>query len=181
MYQQPGGFPGGQCPLQPPTPFKTFENWNYCHTHGGDVNNTHTSMLCRNPGLSHNLNATRTNTMGGNRAGLHRTILPSASDRVPLAPCQSQAPAPPMWQQSLPPVNFTPMMAAICPMMRTTPLPGHQLHGPPVWTSPSTVWTTPPAVPPPAPPPPTSCGNDDAVLQSVPAASKLLMVMGKQS
>ncbi len=33
-YQQPGGFPGSQRPLQPPTLFKTFENWNYCHMHG---------------------------------------------------------------------------------------------------------------------------------------------------
>jgi hypothetical protein len=87
-YHQPGGFPGGQRPLQPPTPFKTFENWNYCHTLGGDVNNTHTGMTCRHPGLLHNPNATRTNMMGGNTAGLHRRILPSASGCMPPAPCR---------------------------------------------------------------------------------------------
>jgi hypothetical protein len=120
LYQQPGGFPGGQRPLQPPTLFKTFENWNYCHTHGRDVDNTHTGMSCHNPGPLHNPNATRTNTMGGNTAGLHRTILPSASGHVPPAPCPPQAPAPTMWQQTPPPVKFTPMMVAMCLMMPMT-------------------------------------------------------------
>jgi hypothetical protein len=30
--------------VHPPTPYKWLENWHYCHTHVGDVNNNHTSM-----------------------------------------------------------------------------------------------------------------------------------------
>jgi hypothetical protein len=136
LYQQPGGFLGGQRPLQPPTLFKTFENWTYCHMHGGDVDNTHTGMSCHNPGLSHNRNGTRTNTMGGNVAVLHRTILHSASSRVPPAPHPPQASAPMMWQQPLPPMNLTPMIATMRPMMPTTPYQainymGHQFRPPP--------------------------------------------------
>ncbi len=29
-----------------PTPYKRYENWNYCHTHGGDVKDGHTSGMC---------------------------------------------------------------------------------------------------------------------------------------
>jgi hypothetical protein len=117
----PGGFPGSQRPLQPPTPFKRFENQNYCHTHGRDVDNAHTSTTCQKPGPAHNHSATRTNTMGGLMAGLHKTILPSASRRIPPAPRQQCTPAPMMWQQPPPPMNFTPMMTAMHPMMPTTP------------------------------------------------------------
>ncbi len=158
LYQQPRGFPGGQCLLQPPTPFKTFENWNYCQMHGGDIDNSHTGMSCCNPGPLHNLNATRTNTTGGNMAGQHRTILPSTSSCIPPAPRQPQAPTPMVWQQPLSPVNFTQMMAVMHPMMPATPYQGinymgHQL-GPP---SPQ-FRTPPPAVAPPAPPPAPPAG-----------------------
>jgi hypothetical protein len=54
------------------------------------------------------------------------------------------------------------------------PLPGYQLHGPPVWTSPPCCHAA-------CTPSHSSCGNDDAVLQSIPAASKLLMVRGERS
>ncbi len=37
----------GQQSTTPPTSFKRFENWNYCHTHGGDIAITHTSQTCR--------------------------------------------------------------------------------------------------------------------------------------
>jgi hypothetical protein len=151
-YQQPKGFSGGQHPLQPPTPFKTFENWNYCQMHGGDFNNTHTGMLCRNPGPSHNPNATRTNTMGGLTAGLHRTILPSASGSVPPAPHQQCTPAPTMWQQPPPLMNFTLVMVAMRLMMPMTPYQAinyiSQQFGPP----PPQFGPPPPAVAPPAPP-----------------------------
>ncbi len=75
-YQQPTMV---QHHLQPSTPFKRFNNWNYCSTHGGDIHNTHTSGMCRHPGPSHNPSATRANRMGGSTAGLHKTILPSAT------------------------------------------------------------------------------------------------------
>jgi hypothetical protein len=126
--------------------------------HGGDVNNTHTGMLCHNPGLSHNPNAMRTNTMGGNTACLHRTILPSASGRVPPAPPQPRAPAPPMWQQSPPPVNFTPMMATMRRMMPTTPYEAINYMGHQFGPSPPQFGPPPPAVAPPAPPPAPSAG-----------------------
>jgi hypothetical protein len=54
-----------QHPMRPPTPYKHWENWNYCHTHGGDVDDTHTSALCGNRGPTHNPNVTRANIMGG--------------------------------------------------------------------------------------------------------------------
>jgi hypothetical protein len=121
VYPQPG-HGGGQRPLQPPsTPFKRFKNWNYCHTHGGDIDNAHTGTSCQKPGPSHNPNATRTNTMGGSTAGLHKMILPSASGRAPPAPRQHRAPAPPMWQPPPPPGNFTPQMATMHPIMPTIP------------------------------------------------------------
>jgi hypothetical protein len=49
----------------PSTPFKRFENWNYCHTHGGDIAITHTSQTCCWPSPNHNRTATRTDTKGG--------------------------------------------------------------------------------------------------------------------
>ena len=43
--QQPTWFGGNgtgtQQPTHPPTPYKHWENWNCCHTHGGDVDDTH--------------------------------------------------------------------------------------------------------------------------------------------
>ena len=54
-----------QHPMRPPSPYKHWENWNYCHTHGGDVDDTHTSALCGNQGPTHNPNVTRANIMGG--------------------------------------------------------------------------------------------------------------------
>jgi hypothetical protein len=150
MYPQPG-LGGGQQPLLPPTPFKQFENWNYCSTHSGDIHNSHTSTSCQNPEPSHNPNTTRTNTMGGSTVGLHKTILTLASRRVPPAPRQQRAPAPAMWQQPPPSVNFTPTMATMHPIMPTMPYqtPYHEIHymeqqfGPP-----------PPTGVPPAPPAP---------------------------
>jgi hypothetical protein len=36
----------GRGPVYPPMPYKQYENWNYCHTHGGDVEDAHTSATC---------------------------------------------------------------------------------------------------------------------------------------
>jgi hypothetical protein len=64
---------GGSYPTQgisnPPSPIKKFNNWNYCHTHGGDVHNNHTSATCAQPGVNNQNAATRSNTMGGNNKG----------------------------------------------------------------------------------------------------------------
>ena len=85
--QQPTWFGGNaQQPMRPPTPYKRWENWNYCHTHGGDVDDTHRSASCRNRGPAHNPNATRANIMGGSIAGMHETIVPSAFGRTPPPP-----------------------------------------------------------------------------------------------
>jgi hypothetical protein len=94
--------------------------------------------------------------MGGNTAGLQRTILPSASGHVPPAPHWPRAPAPTRWQQPPPSVNFTPMMAVMHPMMPATPhqainYMGHQLGPPPLQfgtPSPAVVLPEPPPAPP---------------------------------
>ncbi len=48
---------GGSHPTQgtsnPPSPIKKFNNWNYCHTHGGNIHNNHTSAICAQPGVDH--------------------------------------------------------------------------------------------------------------------------------
>ncbi len=81
---------GGHGPVRPPTPYKQWENWNYCHMHGGDVKEAHTSAMCPRQGPFHNPNAMHANTMGGSPAGMHKTILPSASGCTPPPPRQQQ-------------------------------------------------------------------------------------------
>jgi hypothetical protein len=130
VLQQPtnhgfgGGAPGGRT-ARPPMPYKQYENWHYCHTHGRDVDNTHTSATCARPGPRHNPNATRNNTMGGSSAGLHKPILPLAASRTasnlrPQAQQQQQQRLPvsyflmqamqaPAWQQAAPPVGHSRM------------------------------------------------------------------------
>jgi hypothetical protein len=95
--QQSGGR-GFVCPA----PYKRYENWNYCHTHGGDVKDGHTSATCNRQGPVHNLNATRANMMGSSPAGMHKMILPSATGRTPPPHRQQQ-------QQQRPPVSYYPM------------------------------------------------------------------------
>jgi hypothetical protein len=91
--------------LQPSTPFKRFDNWNYCSTHDEDIHNTHTSGTCHHPGPLHNPSATKANTMGGLTVGLHKTILTSATGRAPPPLQQQRAPATATWQQ--PPLPWT--------------------------------------------------------------------------
>jgi hypothetical protein len=81
---------GGSYPTQgtsnPPSPIKKFNNWNFCHTHGGNIHNNHTSAICVQPGINHQHATTRSNTLGGNNKGLHKTILPGATgQRTPAA------------------------------------------------------------------------------------------------
>jgi hypothetical protein len=79
--------------VHPPMPYKRWENRNYCHTHGGDVEDAHTSATCNRQGPIYNLNATWANMMGGSPAGMHKTILPSASRRTPPPPLPAAATA----------------------------------------------------------------------------------------
>jgi hypothetical protein len=79
---QGGGGSGGgnQKPTwYAPTPYKRWENWNYCHMHGSDIEDCHTSATCGKPGPTHNPHATCANTMGGSAVGMHKTILPLVS------------------------------------------------------------------------------------------------------
>jgi hypothetical protein len=95
---------GGSYPTQgtsnPPSPIKKINNWIYCHTHGGDIHNNHTSTTCAQPGVNHQHAATRLNTMGGNNKGLLKTILPGATGQCALAV-----------QPTLQPTNYTPSFA----------------------------------------------------------------------
>jgi hypothetical protein len=96
---------GGNYPTQgtsqaPPSPLKRFKNWNYCHTHGGNIHSSHTSATCGQHSVNHQRNNTRSNTMGGNNKGLHKTILPSAAGQ-----CTPAA------QPTPPPTNYTPTFA----------------------------------------------------------------------
>ncbi len=75
-----GGY--GICNGDPPSPIKCFENWNYCSTHGGNVDNYHTSAARSRPGENHQRTATRTNTMGSSMHGMHKTVLHSAAGRL---------------------------------------------------------------------------------------------------
>jgi hypothetical protein len=95
---------GGSYPTQgtsnPPSPIKKFNYWDYCHTHGSDIHNNHTSTTCANSGFNHQHAATRANTMGGNNKGLLKTILPGATgQRTPAT------------QPTLQPTNYTPTFA----------------------------------------------------------------------
>jgi hypothetical protein len=95
---------GGNYPTQgtsnPPSPIKKFNNWNYCHTHGGDIHNNHTSATCAQPGVNHLHAATKSKTMGGNNKGLLKIILPGATGQCALAAQPSQQP-----------INYTPTFA----------------------------------------------------------------------
>jgi hypothetical protein len=150
--------PGGGQPnnMQQATPYKKFENWNYCHTHGGDIDNTHTSQTCTRPGPSHNWHASRQNTMAGSTAGMHKTILPSISGRpLPSPRATTQRPARPhTWQPLPPPVNFTGHMGTA---MRPPTAPYQAIYNigqQPPWTPPTAPPTglRPPWTPPSAPP-----------------------------
>jgi hypothetical protein len=92
--QQPTWFGGSRAGAQqhicPPNPYKRWENWNYCLTHGGDVEDWHTSATCGYRHPAHNPNATRANIMGGLVAGMHKTILPLARGRTQPPSCCSQ-------------------------------------------------------------------------------------------
>ena len=63
------------------TPFRCFENNNYCWTHGHHVEDDHTSATCTMPNPGHQHTATKMNTMGGTDKGSHKTIMPSQSGR----------------------------------------------------------------------------------------------------
>jgi hypothetical protein len=115
-----GGMGGGQHQnIRPPNPYKCWEKWNYCHSHGGDVDNNHTSATCGKPGPMHNPNTSHTNIMGGSVARMHKTILPLAFSRTPPNCCYQQQESPQQcppsayyppgctaWQQPAPPAQY---------------------------------------------------------------------------
>jgi hypothetical protein len=95
---------GGSYPTQgtsnPPFPIKKFNNWNYCHTLGGNIHNNHSRATCAQPSVNHQHATTRSNTMGGDNKGLHKTILPGATGQH--APAAQPTPSP---------TNYTPTFA----------------------------------------------------------------------
>jgi hypothetical protein len=93
--------------------------------HGGNIEDSHTSTMCRKLGSTHNPHATLTNTMGGSAAGMHKTILPLASGRTAPNCCPQQQKLPQQrlhithypaqstaWQQAPPPAHFGEMSLA---------------------------------------------------------------------
>ena len=60
-------------------PYKKYNNWNYCWTHGHDVKNNHTSATCLKPAHNHVWHATKQNTCGGSNKGQHKVMYPSYS------------------------------------------------------------------------------------------------------
>jgi hypothetical protein len=107
--QQPtmsyGGTGGGQQQnIRPPNPYIRWENRNYCHSHGGDVDNNHTSATCGKPSPMHNPNTSRTNIMGRSVAGMLKTILRLASSCTSPNRCPQQKQRP----QQCPPVAYYP-------------------------------------------------------------------------
>ena len=74
-----------------PTPYRWYENQNYCHTHGHHIENDHTSQTCKRPGPNHNPNTTKFNSMGGSNAGAHKTTMPSQCGRTPNTKTQSES------------------------------------------------------------------------------------------
>jgi hypothetical protein len=133
---------------RPPTPMKQFENWNYCHMHGGDVDNGHTSMSCNKPGPAHNQHATRQDTMGGSTGGLHKTILPSVSGRVPPPPRQVHAPVgPPIMQQMSPMLHMAWQQAGGPPLTHSA-VPSMYPHAQGMWHVSQHAPHLPPATPP---------------------------------
>jgi hypothetical protein len=114
--QQPtwfgGSGAGAQQPTCPPNPYKHWENWNYCLTHGSDVEDWHMSATCGYRCPAHNPNTTHSNIMGGSVAGMHKTILPSARGCTPPPshrPQQQQRP------QQCPPGSYYPTQGTTAP------------------------------------------------------------------
>jgi hypothetical protein len=121
----PTGPPATQ--VTPPNPVKRFANMNYCHTHGGDIDDFHTSANCAKPGPFHNFLATQTNTMGGSIKGMHKTIIPNGGGQQP--PQQNgyvnnytRGPAYPQMQHPMRP-PMMPQYNPAPPMASPTPQP----------------------------------------------------------
>ena len=64
-------------PVNQMSPYKRYNNWNYCWTHGHDIGDHHTSANCQNPAQGHVWQATKRNTCGGSTRGQHKIMYPS--------------------------------------------------------------------------------------------------------
>ena len=62
---------------RPANPYKRFNNWNYCYTHGHDVKESHNSTNCLNPAQGHMWHAIKQNTCGGSTRGQHKVMYPA--------------------------------------------------------------------------------------------------------
>jgi len=110
-----------------PNPIKRFENWNYCHTHGGDVPDYHQSCNCPKPGPNHRPDANRQNwqMLGGNPKAMHKTMLPSQAGRTPATTkYQRQLDAQRQQQQQPPAQGYA------APMQQVPSMPMHMQQAP---------------------------------------------------
>jgi hypothetical protein len=74
-YQSSGQPTGYQQPArgnQPMNPVKRNKNWNYCWTHGHDIEDWHNSQTCPLPRVGHVHSATRENRCGGSMKAIHK-------------------------------------------------------------------------------------------------------------
>ena len=58
---------------------KCLANWNYCSTHGYDVDDFHKSETCQNSGPRHNFNATGDNPMGRSNKNRNKIFFSNAT------------------------------------------------------------------------------------------------------
>jgi hypothetical protein len=75
-YQTSGQPAGYQQPArgnQPMNPVKRHKNWNYCWTHGHDIEDWHNSQSCPLPRMGHIHTATRENRCSGSMKAIHKT------------------------------------------------------------------------------------------------------------
>ena len=73
QYCQPAP-PEGQA-FNRSNPVKRVNNWNYCHTHGFDIEDHHNSSNCQNPGQYYVWTVMRANPCNGSRRKMHKTQL----------------------------------------------------------------------------------------------------------
>ncbi len=90
-YGNGSGNGGNQTPSGP-LPVKQYKNWNFCFTHGGNVNNNYTSATCACPSENHQCMATHTNTMGANLCYMNKNVFPSTISRRPAPTCPPPLP-----------------------------------------------------------------------------------------
>jgi hypothetical protein len=60
---------------------KRYANMNYCWTHGYDIDDQHTGMLCKCPAAYHQPQATQQNPMGGSQKDVQKILMGQPPDK----------------------------------------------------------------------------------------------------